>query len=62
MYSWEILQLLELKQYLLSVEEYFKICDTSPQITRVQYLGENDFKITTSDNYEFKFKVKQIRR
>lgn len=61
MYSWEIQQLLELRNYLLSVKEYLEICDKSSQIIRVQYLGEDNFKITTSDNYEFNFKVKSYK-
>ena len=62
MYSWEIKQLLEIKKYLLTVKEYFYVCDTSPQISRVYYShGENDFNIETNNNYKFKFKVKPNR-
>jgi hypothetical protein len=61
MYSWELQKLLELKNYLLDVKEYFKICEESPQITRVYYDVFNDiFVIQTSDNYEFKFKVRKL--
>lgn len=60
MYSWEISELLKLRNYLLSVKEYFAICDNSPQITRVSYNPyDNDFTIETSDRYKFKFKVKK---
>lgn len=60
MYSWEIQALLELKNYLLSVKEYFNICDTSPQIKEVHYDPFEDiFYIRTEDKYEFKFKVKK---
>ena len=60
MYSWEIQKLLELRNYLLSVKEYFYICDTSPQITRVSYDSyNNDFIIETADRYKFKFKIKK---
>ena len=60
MYSWEIQKLLELRNYLLSVKEYFYICDNSPQITRVSYDSyNNDFIIETTDRYKFKFKIKK---
>ena len=61
MYSWEIKQLMELRNYLLSVKEYDEICKTSPQIVRVTYHPFDDyFYIKTSDEYEFNFKVKKI--
>ena len=60
MYSWEIQQLMELRNYLLSVKEYIDICNTSPQIARVSYNPfDNDFSIYTKDNYNWKFKVKK---
>jgi len=60
MYSWEIAKLLELRQYVLDVKEYFDLCDTSPQITRVTYNPYNDkIKVLTSDRYEFNFKIKR---
>ena len=59
MYSYEIEQLLKMRNYLLSVKEYFDICDNSPQIVRVTYNPFDDiFIIYTNDNYEFKFKVR----
>ena len=61
MYSWEIQKLLELRNYVLSVKEYFDLCDNSPQIVRVTYNPyEDSFLIKTSDNYEFKFKVRKL--
>lgn len=58
MYSWEIEQLLRLRNYLISNKEYFNIIDTSPQINHVKYDGWNkDYNIWTDDNYYFKFKV-----
>lgn len=61
MYSWEIQKLLELKNYLLSVKEYYDICDNSPQIIRVYYdIFEDSFHLITNDNYEFKFKVRKL--
>lgn len=60
MYSYEIEQLLRLRNYLLDVKEYFEICDNSPQITRVTYNPFNDmFTILTSNNYKFEFKVRR---
>lgn len=61
MYSWEIEQLLKLKNYLISNKEYFEICKTSPQIKGIEYKPfENEFYIWTDDQYNFKFKVKKI--
>jgi len=60
MYSWEIDQLLKLRNYLLDAEEYLKICSESPQITRVKYDPfNNTFYIETSDDYKWTFKVKR---
>ena len=42
---------MELRNYLLTVKEYFNICDTSPQIVRVSYDSfNNEFSIYTNDN------------
>ena len=62
MYSHEIKQLLELKNYLLDKKEANKILDidSSPQINHVKYNQDTtDFEMWTSDNYYFKFKVKR---
>ena len=62
MFSWEIQKLLELRQYLLTVQEYIEISDIkkNPQIKRVHYEPfEDSFYIDTDDNYNFKFKVKK---
>lgn len=60
MYSHEIQKLLELKQYLISVRDYYNICDTSPQINRIKYeSSSNDYEIWTNDNYYWKFKLKK---
>jgi len=60
MYSWEIEQLLRLRNYLLDVKEYLDICQGSPQITRIHYdCFNDDFTIDTDDRYQFKFKVKR---
>lgn len=57
MYSWEIEQLLKLKNYLLECEEYNHLVTTSPQINKVKY-EHNDFTVETNDDYKFKFKIK----
>ena len=64
MYSHEIKQLLELKNYLLDRKEANKILNikNSPQINHVKYnTYDDDFEMWTSDNYYFKFKVKNRR-
>ena len=58
MYSHEIKQLLELRNYLISNEEYLNMIFTSPQIIEVKYSPYSDeFEAWTSDNYYFKYKV-----
>ena len=58
MYSYEIENLLKLRNYLISNKEYFNICKTSPQIKRIVYNpDDNDFRIQTKDNYDLHFKV-----
>lgn len=63
MYSHEIKQLLELKNYLLDRKEANKILNIkdSPQINHVKYNQDTTyFEMWTSDNYYFKFKVKKL--
>ncbi len=58
MYSHEIKQLLEYRNFIISNLEYFEVCKTSPQIAGIQYKPDEDnFYIWTNDNYNFKFKV-----
>ena len=60
MYSHEIEQLLEIKNYLISSKEYMKVSDIkeNPQINHIKYEPYDDtFQIDTKDNYHFKFKV-----
>lgn len=57
MYSYEIENLLKLKNYLVSVQEYLEIVK-SPQIDHIKY--ENDaFNIWTNDNYNFILKIRK---
>ena len=58
MYSHEIEEKLSQQNYILSVKDYFNICDSSPQISQVKYYPfENFFEIQTKDNYCWKFQV-----
>ncbi len=60
MYSWEIDNLLKLKNYVISNKDYFYICKSSPQICRLNYNPmENNFYMGTKDNFNFTFKVYQ---
>ncbi len=62
MYSWEIDTLMKIKNCLLEVEEYCKICDTSPQISRIKYDAfNNTFEIWTNDNYYWNFKLEPVK-
>lgn len=57
MYSYEIENLLKLKNYLVSIQEYLDIVK-SPQIDHIKY--ENDaFNIWTNDNYNFILKIRK---
>lgn len=58
MYSYEIEQLLKIRNYLINSEEYLNIMKSSPQIDHVKYSPYTDeFETWTSDNYYFKYKV-----
>ena len=57
MYSREIEELLQLKNYILSVKEYFNVCSSS-QVKYVKYNPfEDKFYVLTDDNYNFEFRV-----
>lgn len=63
MYSWEIQQLLQIRNYLISNKEYFYILDTSPQIRGIEYKPyEDNFYMWTDDNFNFKFKVYRLEK
>lgn len=63
MYSWEIKKLLEARDYLIDNKEFLKIVSTSPQIIYQKYDKEkDDFYISTDDKYNFKFKVKTLKK
>jgi len=61
MYSEEIKNLLELKKNLIDIYDYCEIIRTSPQIDHVIYQDEH-FNLFTTDDYHFRFKIKEIRR
>lgn len=57
MYSYEIENLLKLKNYLVSVQEYLEIVK-NPQIDHIKY--ENDmFYMWTNDDYKFTLKIRK---
>ena len=61
MYSWEIQQLMEYKNYLLTCKEYIDMVFGSSQINRVRYNPySNDYEIWTNDDYYVRFKVKAL--
>lgn len=58
MKSEEIEDLLELKNFLLSVKDWIQIITTSPQIREMYFNKETGiFHIETDDRYAFNFKV-----
>lgn len=61
MYSHEIQQLLELKNYVLELKEYIEVIRTSPQIDHIKY-EDNHFLFDTTDNFHLKFKIKEINK
>ncbi len=64
MYTWEIENLLKLKNYVLYGDEYLHMISTSPQIKEIKYNAYNDtFESWTREddnsvNY-FKYKVRK---
>lgn len=58
MNSKEIEELLLLKEYILTVDEYMKILWTSPQIRSMETKEDGSFNLKTDDNYDFTLKVK----
>lgn len=61
MYSWEIEELIELRNQLISIQEYVEIIKTSPQIDHIQY-KKNHFEMFTNDGYKFRFKIKKYTK
>lgn len=61
MYSYEIEELINLKQQVITIQEYINIIQTSPQVDHILY-NQDHFEMFTEDNYKFKFKIKEIRK
>lgn len=62
MYSYEIENLLKLRNYLVTREEYAKISDIkqNPQINHIKYdTFKDEFQIDTKDDFHFKVKIKK---
>lgn len=57
MYNHEIQALLELRNNLVSIKEYYQIIK-SPQIDHILYKGQQ-FHIWTTDGYYFKLTLKR---
>lgn len=58
MYTWEIQQLMEYKEYVLTVKEYIDMLYSSPQINRCKYTVWGDmYELWTDDNYNVRFRV-----
>ena len=57
MYSYEIEQLLRLRNNLVSIKEYIQII-SSPQVDHIKYEDEV-FKIWTNDGYKFELKIRR---
>lgn len=58
MTSEKIKELLEMKEYLLTIKEYLSIVTTSPQINWMMFDKEADvFRLDTDDKYSFEFRV-----
>lgn len=59
MYSWEIEELLRLRNNLVTIKEYFEIAK-SPQISHMKLNKETgEITIETKDNYIFKLKTRR---
>lgn len=63
MYSWEIKEYLEQKDYKLTASECAMLIDPyyNNQISHIQYFCANDeYHISTEDGYNFKFTIKWL--
>lgn len=57
MYSYEIEELLKIRNNLVALDEYYKICDSS-QIDHIKY-DNGLFYVWTNDNYKFELKIRK---
>lgn len=59
MYSYEISELLKYNNYVISINDYIKVCQSS-QITKIKYSPfSNNYEVWTNDNYYYKFFVRK---
>ena len=61
MYSYEIEELMQLRNYIITIQDYCEIIRTSPQIDHILY-NQDHFEMYTDDYYKFKFKIKKIKK
>lgn len=60
MYTYEIEQLLKLKNNLITYKEFIQITKSSPQINHIKYNPfEDNIEMWTTDNYKFVLKIKK---
>ncbi len=64
MYTWEIENLLKVKNYILNSEEYSSMISSSPQVKRVKYNTFDDSMETWTEEQDnskkyFKYKVRR---
>lgn len=64
MYTWEIENLLKIKNYILNSEEYTNMISSSPQVKRVKYNTFDDSMETWTEEQDnskkyFKYKVRR---
>ncbi len=57
MYTWEIENLLKMRNYILYNDEYLNMISTSPQIKHIKY---NDYK--NNREHYFKYKVRKRKK
>lgn len=61
MYSKEIQELINLRQQVITLQDYINIIQTSPQIDHILY-NQDHFEMYTDDYYKFKFKIKEMKK
>lgn len=67
MYTWEIENLLKMRNYILYNDEYLNMISTSPQIKHIKYNDyKNEFETWTREEnnreHYFKYKVRKRKK
>ena len=62
MYSHEITEYLNKRNYELTPKEFVDVINSSPQVNEVLYRPENNFKLKTTDNYNWQIKLKESKK